>query len=92
MEDGSAVLIGTTTENPSFELKVVVADCNGRHLLNMCEILPVRDWEEPLDTTGLAAAVRRRAPVYYKFQDSHYNLISALHKSLRGSDTDVALY
>jgi putative ATPase len=47
---------------------------------------------EVLDTAGLAATVQRRAPVYDKAQEGHYNLISALHKSLRGSDTDAALY
>src|SRR3546814_4337572 len=47
---------------------------------------------EQLDTAALAAAVQRRAPLYDKSQEGHYNLISALHKSLRGSDTDAALY
>src|SRR3546814_3199339 len=47
---------------------------------------------EQLDTAALAAAVQRRAPLYDKSQEGHYNLISALHKSLRGSDPDAALY
>jgi putative ATPase len=71
-----------------------MADGDGRYLLNMVEaiyaITPIPD--EMLDAKGVAAAVQRRAPVYDKGQESHYNLISALHKSLRGSDTDAALY
>jgi putative ATPase len=47
---------------------------------------------EPLDAAGLAETVQRRAPLYDKSQDGHYNLISALHKSVRGSDPDAALY
>jgi putative ATPase len=50
------------------------------------------DLPVPLDTGGLAARMQRRAPLYDKAQEGHFNLISALHKSLRGSDTDVALY
>jgi len=137
VEDGTVILIGATTENPSFELnppllsraQVLVlgrlddhaletlltraedhegralpleldaraalramADGDGRYLLNMAEeafSLP----EKPLlDSAALAAAVQRRMPLYDKAQEAHYNLISALHKSLRGSDTDAALY
>lgn len=57
------------------------------------QILTVTDAASPiLDGTALASLVQRRAPLYDKAQDGHYNLISALHKSLRGSDTDAALY
>lgn len=137
VENGTIVLVGATTENPSFELnaallsrcKVVVlrrledvalerllqraeentgrtlplttearasllamADGDGRYLLNMAEELLSLHGAQEMDTTRLVELIHRRAPVYDKHQDSHYNLISALHKSLRGSDTDAALY
>jgi len=142
VEDGTVILIGATTENPSFELNGALlsraqvfvlnrlddaaleklllraeaaqarklpldedarsalramADGDGRYLLNMAEDLfslpPVADGAPlRLDTAALAAAVQRRMPLYDKAQEGHYNLISALHKSLRGSDTDAALY
>ena len=137
VEDGTVVLVGATTENPSFELnpallsrcQVLVlerldaealetllsrsedivgrqlpldddartavramADGDGRFLLNLCEQLFQLPEGSELDTVGLSEVVQRRAPVYDKGQESHYNLISALHKSLRGSDTDAALY
>jgi putative ATPase len=137
VEDGTVILVGATTENPSFELiapllsrcQVMVlnrlddsaleellvraeaetaktlplipdgraalramADGDGRYLLNLAESLFERADEAPLDVAGLAAAVQRRLPLYDKAQESHYNLISALHKSLRGSDADAALY
>jgi putative ATPase len=137
VENGTIVLVGATTENPSFELnaallsraRVVVlkrlndvaldqllaraeermeralpltaearasllamADGDGRYLLNMAEELFALVQEKPIDTQELVELIHRRAPVYDKHQDSHYNLISALHKSLRGSDTDAALY
>jgi len=69
-----------------------MADGDGRYLLNMAEALFEIPEDETLDPAGLAAAVQRRMPVYDKHQESHFNLISALHKSLRGSDTDAALY
>lgn len=69
-----------------------MADGDGRYLLNLAEELFALPETPPLDTAGLAAAVQRRAPVYDKSQEGHYNLISALHKSLRGSDADAALY
>ncbi len=50
------------------------------------------DASAPLDTAALAAAVQKRAPLYDKSREEHYNLISALHKSVRGSDPDAALY
>ncbi len=137
VEDGTVVLVGATTENPSFELNAALlsrarvlvlkrldeaalmqlldraegdlgralpvtdesramlcamADGDGRYLLNMAEALFEFDENERLEPDALAEAVQRRAPVYDKSQEGHYNLISALHKSLRGSDTDAALY
>jgi putative ATPase len=137
VEDGTIVLVGATTENPSFELNAALlsrcqvmvlhrlddsalekllaraeasegrklpldddaraalkalADGDGRYLLNLVEQLFTLPKEAVLDPAGLAEAVQRRAPVYDKAQEGHYNLISALHKSLRGSDTDAALY
>jgi putative ATPase len=137
VEDGTIILIGATTENPSFELNApllsrcqvfvlhrlddaalenlleraeeetgnslpvteegraamrAMADGDGRYLLNMAEALYGLARDEMLDVAGLAAAVQRRAPLYDKGQDSHFNLISALHKSLRASDVDAALY
>ena len=74
------------------EALIAMADGDGRFVLNLCEELFALPTGEPLDGAGLARAVQRRAPVYDKAQDSHYNLISALHKSLRGSDADAALY
>jgi putative ATPase len=69
-----------------------MADGDGRYLLNMTEELFLMPAKMPLDPAALTKAVQRRMPVYDKAQESHYNLISALHKSLRGSDTDAALY
>jgi putative ATPase len=137
VEDGTVILVGATTENPSFELNGALlsrcqvfvlnrlddaameqittraeaaegrrlpldpearrslramADGDGRYLLNMAEELFRLGPGTKLDNAGLAAAVQRRAPLYDKAQEGHYNLISALHKSLRGSDTDAALY
>ena len=138
MEDGTIVLVGATTENPSFELNAPVlsrarvlvfksldaetiekmmaraeqlegkplpldadarealarmADGDGRAALTLVEEV----WRaarpgENFDSTGLQEVVQRRAPIYDKSQDGHYNLISALHKSVRGSDPDAALY
>lgn len=137
VEDGTVVLIGATTENPSFELNAALlsrcqvyvlnrldtaameamlaraeadegrplplddqaraaligmADGDGRYLLNMAEALYSMGTTLPMSPEELANTVQRRLPVYDKAQDSHYNLISALHKSLRGSDCDAALY
>ena len=152
VEDGTVVLVGATTENPSFELNgallsrcqvlvlrrldetalaelleraealtgrelpltgdaraalVAMADGDGRYLLGMVE--QVLGWArlrgtgaaggagdatdlDLLDTEGLTAVVASRAPLYDKSGEEHYNLISALHKSMRGSDPDAALY
>ncbi len=137
VEDGTIILVGATTENPSFELNAALlsrcqvlvlnrlddaaleeligrseasegkilpldmnaraslramADGDGRYLLNMLETLLALPDVDSMDTVALTNAVQRRMPLYDKSQEGHYNLISALHKSLRGSDTDGALY
>lgn len=137
VENGTILLIGATTENPSFELnsallsraRVVVlerlesedllqlldkvehveqvalpitaeakllltqlADGDGRYLLNLCEELLAAGLKTPLDEAALLAFAQKRAALYDKSQEGHYNLISALHKSLRGSDADAGLY
>jgi putative ATPase len=79
-------------ENARAALRAM-ADGDGRHLLNMAEeLFHLPADRGPLDSRALAEAVQRRMPLYDKAQESHYNLISALHKSLRGSDADAALY
>ncbi len=137
MEDGTVLLVGATTENPSFELnaallsraQVIVlerltlahlerlaqraeqdlgralplqaearerllemADGDGRALLNLIEQVMARKVGAPLDVAQLGQRLMRRAAKYDKSGDEHYNLISALHKSVRGSDPDAALY
>ncbi len=137
MEDGTILLVGATTENPSFELNaallsraqvlvlnrlspedlerlaaraeaelggalpltpearaalIEMADGDGRALLNLIEQLWSAHPEKPLDPAALARRLMRRAAVYDKSGEAHYNLISALHKSIRGSDPDAALY
>jgi putative ATPase len=137
MEDGTILLVGATTENPSFELnaallsraQVIVlerlnltdlerlaqraeqelgralplkgeareallemADGDGRTLLNLIEQIAAWKTDAPLDRDQLATRLMRRAAKYDKSGDEHYNLISALHKSVRGSDPDAALY
>ena len=137
VEDGTIVLVGATTENPSFELngpllsraqvlvlrrlddaaletllqraeahygeklKLTVeardtlramADGDGRYILNLAEEVAALKIVGPLDPAALVTAVQRRAPLYDKSREEHYNLISALHKSIRGSDPDAALY
>ena len=69
-----------------------LADGDGRYFLNLVE--DVLSWrlDQPLDAPALLAALRRRQPAYDKDREEHYNLISALHKSVRGSDPDAALY
>jgi putative ATPase len=69
-----------------------MADGDGRFLYNMVEEIDAVGDGREIDTAGLAEVVQRRAPVYDKAQEGHYNLISALHKTLRGSDVDAALY
>ncbi|HEV7659546.1 MAG TPA: replication-associated recombination protein A [Allosphingosinicella sp.] len=137
VEDGTVVLVGATTENPSFELNaallsraqvlilnrldaaalcklldraeelmerplpltpeardalVATADGDGRFLLNQAETLFSIEIAEPLGPAELAALLHRRVAVYDKDREGHYNLISALHKSIRGSDPQAALY
>jgi putative ATPase len=69
-----------------------LANGDGRYLLNLAEELFSLDREKPLAREDLATYLQRRAPVYDRDRDEHYNLISALHKSVRGSDPDAALY
>lgn len=71
---------------------IAMADGDGRYLFNLAEELFALKIAAPLDTAALARVVQKRAPLYDKAQEGHYNLISALHKSLRGSDTDAGLY
>ncbi|MFT9014965.1 MAG: replication-associated recombination protein A [Acetobacter sp.] len=137
VEDGTVVLVGATTENPSFALnsallsrcQVMVlnrlddpaleallaraeeetgqplpltedgratlramADGDGRYLLNMVEQILSLKTTTPLDAQALARLLARRAVLYDRDREEHYNLISALHKSMRGSDPDAALY
>jgi len=137
MEDGTILLVGATTENPSFELNAALlsrsqvlvltrldladlerlaqraeqdlgralpldgparesllemADGDGRALLNLIEQVAAWTTQEKLGRDALAARLMKRAAKYDKSGDEHYNLISALHKSVRGSDPDAALY
>lgn len=136
MEDGTILLVGATTENPSFELNAAVlsraqvmmlqrldtealeallaraeqelgalplrpasrqallemADGDGRALLNLAEQVAAWRLAEAIEPAALSARLSARAAVYDKSGDQHYNLISALHKSVRGSDPDAALY
>jgi putative ATPase len=138
MEDGTVVLIGATTENPSFELNAALlsraqvlrfelldadhlealvqraeggldlklpldaearaslirlSDGDGRAVLGLIEeVLAAVHPDQILNAEQLQTLVQRRAPIYDKAQDGHYNLISALHKCVRGSDPDAALY
>ena len=74
------------------EALIASADGDGRFLLNQVETLFDVELAAPLDSAGMAALLQRRVPVYDKDREGHYNLISALHKSLRGSDPQAALY
>ncbi len=73
---------------------IALADGDGRYLLNMIEDIfgAAEEGGAPLDEETLARTVQKRMPLYDKAADGHYNLISALHKSVRGSDPDAALY
>jgi putative ATPase len=74
---------------------VAMADGDGRAVINLAEdvwLAAASGAKTPLDREALVALVQRRAPIYDKSQDGHYNLISALHKSVRGSDPDASLY
>ncbi len=138
VENGTVVLVGATTENPSFELNsallsrckvfvmkplddaalgklidkaealmarklplddearltlIELADGDGRYFINLMEsVFDLTAQNETLDKDALLKIVQQRAPAYDKDREGHYNLISALHKSLRGSDTDAAMY
>lgn len=137
MEDGTILLVGATTENPSFELNSAVlsraqvlvlerldladlermaqraeqelnkelhldgpareallemADGDGRALLNLIEQVAAWKTDHKLTPPELSKRLQKRAAQYDKSGDAHYNLISALHKSVRGSDPDAALY
>lgn len=74
------------------EALIASADGDGRFLLNQVETLFDVELDAPLDPAGMAALLHRRVPVYDKDREGHYNLISALHKSIRGSDPQAALY
>src|SRR5260370_35816473 len=69
-----------------------MADGDGRYLIGLAEQLAQLKEKGPVPPARLATLLQKRAPLYDKAQEAHYNLISALHKSLRGSDVDAALY
>jgi putative ATPase len=69
-----------------------LADGDGRYLFSIAEDLFASPPKAPLDAAALTKRMHKRAPLYDKGQESHYNLISALHKAMRGSDVDAALY
>jgi putative ATPase len=73
-------------------LMIDFADGDGRHLLSLAEEIFALDPKTPLDRAALAETLQKRAPAYDKDREEHYNLISALHKSIRASDPDAALY
>ncbi len=77
---------------PARDALIASADGDGRFLLNQAETLFSVDLKEPLDPAGLSSFLQRRVAVYDKDREGHYNLISALHKSIRGSDPQAALY
>jgi putative ATPase len=88
-EAGQSLLL---TDDARAALRAM-ADGDGRHILALAEeLLALQPSSQPLTPSDLAATLQRRAPVYDKDRDGHYNLISAVHKSLRGSDPDAALY
>jgi putative ATPase len=98
-DEGLETLIGRAEEDAGRKLPVdeharatlkAMADGDGRYVLSMAE--QILSQRELLNTEALLKIVQRRAPLYDKGDDAHYNLISALHKSVRGSDADAALY
>lgn len=89
------ILIGKKLplDDEALQALYALADGDGRYLLSLCEeLFNLPEGTELLDDLALMALVQKRMPLYDKSQDGHYNLISALHKSLRGSDVDAALY
>ena len=102
-DDAMAELIGRVEKEAGRKLPVDddaraalvrMADGDGRAFINLCEevLAAVAPGEKPMTTASLVSLVQRRAPLYDKSRDGHYNLISALHKAVRGSDPDAALY
>jgi putative ATPase len=89
-EDYNAAALPLTLEARA--LLIQMADGDGRTLLNFAESLFILPKDKTLDSRGLLEILQKRAPIYDKAQEGHYNLISALHKSIRGSDPDAALY
>lgn len=89
-EEGRSVPLDDTARTALMSM----ADGDGRTIINLVEevFAAVREGATPIDRDGLVKLVQRRAPLYDKGRDGHYNLISALHKSVRGSDPDAALY
>lgn len=89
-EEGRSVPLDDTARTALMSM----ADGDGRTIINLVEevFAAVREGAAPIDRDGLVKLVQRRAPLYDKGRDGHYNLISALHKSVRGSDPDAALY
>lgn len=79
-------------DEPAKNTLCALADGDGRYLLNICEELFALHTKKTLDEDELLKLVQKRMPLYDKSRDGHYNLISALHKSLRGSDVNAALY
>ena len=78
---------------PAREAMIAMADGDGRYLLSLAETLfTIGSGGGPLDTAAMSQVLQRRSPAYDKDREEHYNLISALHKSVRGSDPDAALY
>ncbi len=136
MEDGTIILIGATTENPSFalnnallsrlrvltlnplsseylekiisfyeqkftplkitdnakQLLIELAQGDARHLINLIENIDPQNIQTTLDEKKLANLLQKKPPLFDKHDDNHYNLISALHKSIRGSDPDASVY
>lgn len=86
----SSKILPITDEARTWLLQQV--DGDGRYLLNLAEILLHQKTQQPLDVSALQKLLQKRAPLYDKGQEAHYNLISALHKSVRGSDVQAALY
>ncbi|HEY7851430.1 MAG TPA: replication-associated recombination protein A, partial [Caulobacteraceae bacterium] len=79
-------------DGPAREAMIAMADGDGRYVLSLAETLFNIAPGEALDTAAMSAALQKRSPAYDKDREEHYNLISALHKSVRGSDPDAALY
>jgi putative ATPase len=79
-------------DGPAREAMMAMADGDGRYVLSLAETLFNIASDEPLDPAAMGQVLQKRSPAYDKDREEHYNLISALHKSVRGSDPDAALY